>query len=156
MVATDTLFQTLWRGTYLYSLYSLYKGLPPGPKRALQIMSLAAYTSETNKCIKASLRWLHLILREHHAIHINFLFIINYWIMGHTIILLINYGYIRQMTICIVISGNYLRYTVSYCQFLFLYHFMWGTRCWAHHLKVMILNSNNHSYFLMFCSHYIQ
>ena len=40
---------TLWRGTYLYSLY---KGLPPPPptraKNALQIMSLAGYTSETN------------------------------------------------------------------------------------------------------------
>ena len=54
MVEIDTLFQTktakknhtLWRGTYLYSLY---KGLPPGAKNALQIMSLAAYASETNK-----------------------------------------------------------------------------------------------------------
>ena len=52
MVEIDTLFQTktakknhtLWRGTYLYSLY---KGLPPGAKNALQIMSLAAYASET-------------------------------------------------------------------------------------------------------------
>ena len=49
MVEIDTLFQTktakktypraIWRGTYLYSLY---KGLPPGEKNALQIMSLAA------------------------------------------------------------------------------------------------------------------
>ena len=42
---------TLWRGTYLYSLY---KGLPspsppPGAKNALQIVSLASYSSETNK-----------------------------------------------------------------------------------------------------------
>ena len=52
MVEIDTLFQTktakkkrtLWRGTYLYSLY---KGLPPGAKNALQIMSLATYASET-------------------------------------------------------------------------------------------------------------
>ena len=34
-----------WCGTYLYSLY---KRLPPGAKNALQIMSLAAYPSETN------------------------------------------------------------------------------------------------------------
>ena len=56
MVEIDTLFQTktakkkhtLWRRTYLYSLY---KGLPPlpGVKNALQIMSLVAYASETNK-----------------------------------------------------------------------------------------------------------
>ena len=54
MVEIDTLFQTktakknhtLWRGTYLYSLY---KGLPPGAKNALQIVRLAAYSSETNK-----------------------------------------------------------------------------------------------------------
>ena len=52
MVEIDTLFQTktakkhtLWRGTYLYSLY---KALPPGAKNALQIMSLAAYASLTN------------------------------------------------------------------------------------------------------------
>ena len=57
MVEIDTLFQTktakkhtLWRRTYLYSLY---KGLPPplpfpGAKNGLQIMSLAAYASETN------------------------------------------------------------------------------------------------------------
>ena len=37
--------RTLWHGTYLYSLY---KGLLPGTKNALQIMSLAAYESETN------------------------------------------------------------------------------------------------------------
>ena len=55
MVEIDTLFQTktakkpyLWRGTYLHSLY---KGLPPGAKNALQIMSLAAYASETDKKI---------------------------------------------------------------------------------------------------------
>ena len=48
-----TLFQTktalndtLWRRTYPYSLY---KGLPLGAKNALQIMSLAAYASETKK-----------------------------------------------------------------------------------------------------------
>ena len=53
MVEIDTLFQTktakkpyLWRGTYLYSLY---KGLPPVAKNALQIMSPVAYASETNK-----------------------------------------------------------------------------------------------------------
>ena len=55
MVEIDTLFQTktakkkhtLWRGTYLSSLY---KGLPPaGAKNALQIMGLAAYASETKK-----------------------------------------------------------------------------------------------------------
>ena len=55
MVETDTLFQTktakkkhtLWRGTYLYTLY---KGLPPGAKNALQIMILAVTgnSSETN------------------------------------------------------------------------------------------------------------
>ena len=37
--------RTLWHGTYLYSLY---KGLLPGTKNALQIMSLAAYASKTN------------------------------------------------------------------------------------------------------------
>ena len=37
---------TLGRGTYLYSLY---KGLPQGAKNTLQIISLAAYASETNK-----------------------------------------------------------------------------------------------------------
>ena len=41
--------KNLWRGTYLHSLY---KGLPPPPprgaKNALQIMSLAAYASESN------------------------------------------------------------------------------------------------------------
>ena len=36
----------LWRGTYLYSLY---KGLLPGAKNALQITSLAANASKTNK-----------------------------------------------------------------------------------------------------------
>ena len=36
---------TLWRVTYLYSLY---KGLPLGAKNALQIMNLAACASETN------------------------------------------------------------------------------------------------------------
>ena len=56
MVEIDALFQTktarkkkktFWRGTYLYSLY---KGLPPpGGENALQIISLAAYASETNK-----------------------------------------------------------------------------------------------------------
>ena len=35
----------VWGCTYLYSPY---KGLPPGAKNALQIMSLAAYASETN------------------------------------------------------------------------------------------------------------
>ena len=51
MVKIDILFQTkrakkitFWQGTYLYSLY---KGLPLRAKNALQIMSLAAYTSET-------------------------------------------------------------------------------------------------------------
>ena len=49
----DTLFQTkaaenhtLWRRTYPYSLY---KGLPPGAKNSLQIMSLNAYGSEPKK-----------------------------------------------------------------------------------------------------------
>ena len=55
MVEIDTLFQTetaknhtLWRRTYLYGLY---KGVPPpsGAKNALQVMSLAAYASETKK-----------------------------------------------------------------------------------------------------------
>ena len=64
MVEIDTLFQTktaekpypFKRGTYLYSLY---KGLPtpppppPGAKIALQIMSLAAYASETNSWISS-------------------------------------------------------------------------------------------------------
>ena len=39
----------IWRHTYLYSLY---KEIPPPPaptKNALQIMSLAAYASETNE-----------------------------------------------------------------------------------------------------------
>ena len=52
MVEIDTLFRpkrlknhTLWCRTYLYSLY---KGLSPGAENALQIMSLAAYASETN------------------------------------------------------------------------------------------------------------
>ena len=54
MIEIDTLFQTktakkkhiLWRGTYLYSLY---KGLPSEAENALQIMSVAAYASETKK-----------------------------------------------------------------------------------------------------------
>ena len=54
MVEIDTLFQTktaekkhtLWRRTYPYSLY---KGLPPGAKKALQIMSLPAYASKTKQ-----------------------------------------------------------------------------------------------------------
>ena len=56
MVEIDSLFQTkktkkntLWCSTYLYSLN---KGLPPPPhraKKALQIMSLAAYAGETKK-----------------------------------------------------------------------------------------------------------
>ena len=53
MVEIDTLFQTktaenhtLWRRTYPYSLY---KGLPPGAKNSLQIMSLNAYASEPKK-----------------------------------------------------------------------------------------------------------
>ena len=41
------------------------------------------------KCIVASLRWLCLILRKHHAIAGNFLFITNCVILGHIIILLI-------------------------------------------------------------------
>ena len=52
-VETDTLFQTktaenhtLWRCTYPYSLY---KGLPPGTKNSLQIMSLNAYASGPKK-----------------------------------------------------------------------------------------------------------
>ena len=40
---------TLWCRTYPYSLF---KGLPPGAKNALQITSLAAYASETNKYLK--------------------------------------------------------------------------------------------------------
>ena len=36
----------LWRSKYLYSLY---KGLPSRAKNALQIMSLTAYASGTNK-----------------------------------------------------------------------------------------------------------
>ena len=48
----DTLFQTK-TAEKPYPLaphipYSLYKGLPPGAKNVLQIMSLPAYTSETN------------------------------------------------------------------------------------------------------------
>ena len=55
MVEIDTLFQTetaknhtLWRCTYLYSRY---KGVPPpsGANNVLQVMSLAAYASETKK-----------------------------------------------------------------------------------------------------------
>ena len=37
---------TLWRRT---NPYGLYKGLPPGAKNTLQIMSLAAYASETKE-----------------------------------------------------------------------------------------------------------
>ena len=49
--------RTLWRGTYLYSLY---KGLPPPPsptgaKNGLQIISLAAYASETNDVLMISI-----------------------------------------------------------------------------------------------------
>ena len=58
MVKIETLFQTktakkhtLWCGTYLYSLY---KGLPPGVKNALPIVSLAAYASKTNKRTKTT------------------------------------------------------------------------------------------------------
>ena len=36
-------YRTLWRRTYLYSLY---KGVPPGVKNALHLMSLAAYASD--------------------------------------------------------------------------------------------------------------
>ena len=60
MIEIDILFQTqngqkitFWRGTYLYSLY---KELPPGAKNAVQIMSLAAYASETKKAIKVTLK----------------------------------------------------------------------------------------------------
>ena len=59
VVEIDTLFQTkigkkkhtLWRGTYLYCLYKGIHPPPPHTRRenALQIMSLAAYASETNK-----------------------------------------------------------------------------------------------------------
>ena len=60
MVEIDTLFQiktaekkhTLWRGTYLNSLNKGLSPPPPHPagtKNALQIMSLAAYASETTK-----------------------------------------------------------------------------------------------------------
>ena len=50
MVEIDTLFQTKTarKKPYPY-LYSLFKELPPGAKNALQIMSLAAKASETNK-----------------------------------------------------------------------------------------------------------
>ena len=37
---------TPWRRTYPYSLY---KGLPPGAKKASQIMSLPAYASKTKQ-----------------------------------------------------------------------------------------------------------
>ena len=60
MVEIDTLSQTetakkktFWRGTYLYSLYKGLPPPPPGAKNAVQIMSLAAYASETNKGIFA-------------------------------------------------------------------------------------------------------
>ena len=47
--------KTFWRGTYLYNLY---KGLPPpGGENALQIISLAAYASETNKVEVVELSW---------------------------------------------------------------------------------------------------
>ena len=47
---------TLWRRKYLYSLH---KGVtpPPGAKNALQIMSLAAYASETNQWMRLSILW---------------------------------------------------------------------------------------------------
>ena len=51
---------TLWCHTYPYSLY---KGLPPGAKNALQIMSLAAYASETNNICEV-LCYNGLILKE--------------------------------------------------------------------------------------------
>ena len=38
---------TFWHRTYLYSLYKGVPPPPPGAKKALQIMSLAAYASET-------------------------------------------------------------------------------------------------------------
>ena len=54
MVEIDTLFQTktakkntLWHGTYTYIGY--IRDYPPQAKNALQIMSLAAYVSETNQ-----------------------------------------------------------------------------------------------------------
>ena len=53
MVEIDTYFKpkrlrkkNFWRGTYLYSLF---KGLHPGAKNALEITILAAYASETNE-----------------------------------------------------------------------------------------------------------
>ena len=60
MVEIDTLSQNktakkkpFWRGIYLCSLYKGLPPPPPGEKNALQIMSLAAYASETNKGIFA-------------------------------------------------------------------------------------------------------
>ena len=56
MVEMDTLFQTktaktkytLWHSTYLCSLCKGLPCPPGGVNNALQIMSLTAYTSETN------------------------------------------------------------------------------------------------------------
>ena len=54
MVDIDTLFQTKTAENHLipsgaaHYPYSLYEGLPPGAENASQIMSLAAYASETN------------------------------------------------------------------------------------------------------------
>ena len=51
---------TFWRRTYPYSLC---KGLSPGAKNALQIMSLAAYASETKNCFHALRDFLERSLR---------------------------------------------------------------------------------------------
>ena len=57
MVEIDTLFQTKtakktpFSTTHTYIVY-IRDYLPPGAKNALQIMSLAAYASETNKNTK--------------------------------------------------------------------------------------------------------
>ena len=57
MVEIDTLFQTKtakktpFSTTHTYIAY-IRDYLPPGAKNALQIMSLAAYASETNKIVE--------------------------------------------------------------------------------------------------------
>ena len=62
MVEIDTLFQTKtakktpFSTTHTYIAY-IRDYLPPGAKNALQIMSLAAYASETNQWMRLSILW---------------------------------------------------------------------------------------------------
>ena len=68
MVEIDTLFQTKtakktpFSTTHTYIAY-IRDYLPPGAKNALQIMSLAAYASETKNCFHALRDFLERSLR---------------------------------------------------------------------------------------------